>query len=142
MTRPTSALKLFESAYELSGRTHTRMCKIVHLSDDAPGCPLCPPRTPANIFFTKHLAACKQMRTFAPLNAKGDPLAQLVEHNTFNVGVLGSSPKRITSKIAAAKQPRFAAASFLCPLYYRLRGARRPDNSHYKLSLCKSIYLF
>ena len=26
----------------------------------------------------------------------GDPLAQLVEHNTFNVGVLGSSPKRIT----------------------------------------------
>ena len=27
---------------------------------------------------------------------KGDPLAQSVEHNTFNVGVLGSSPKRIT----------------------------------------------
>ncbi len=27
-----------------------------------------------------------------------DPLAQLVEHNTFNVGVLGSSPKRITKK--------------------------------------------
>ena len=27
---------------------------------------------------------------------KVDPLAQLVEHNTFNVGVLGSSPKRIT----------------------------------------------
>ncbi len=25
-----------------------------------------------------------------------DSLAQLVEHNTFNVGVLGSSPKRIT----------------------------------------------
>ena len=29
---------------------------------------------------------------------KVDPLAQLVEHNTFNVGVLGSSPKRITEK--------------------------------------------
>ena len=27
-----------------------------------------------------------------------DSLAQLVEHNTFNVGVLGSSPKRITRK--------------------------------------------
>ena len=27
-----------------------------------------------------------------------DPLAQLVEHNTFNVGVLGSSPKRITKR--------------------------------------------
>ena len=26
-----------------------------------------------------------------------DSLAQQVEHNTFNVGVLGSSPKRITS---------------------------------------------
>jgi hypothetical protein len=26
----------------------------------------------------------------------GDPLAQLVEHHTFNVGVLGSNPKRIT----------------------------------------------
>ena len=26
-----------------------------------------------------------------------DPLAQSVEHNTFNVGVLGSNPKRITT---------------------------------------------
>ena len=25
-----------------------------------------------------------------------DSVAQLVEHNTFNVGVLGSSPRRIT----------------------------------------------
>ena len=29
-----------------------------------------------------------------------DSLAQLVEHNTFNVGVLGSNPKRITKKNA------------------------------------------
>ncbi len=27
-----------------------------------------------------------------------DSLAQLVEHNTFNVGVLGSNPKRITDE--------------------------------------------
>ena len=27
-----------------------------------------------------------------------DSLAQQVEHNTFNVGVLGSSPKRITRR--------------------------------------------
>ena len=27
-----------------------------------------------------------------------DPLAQSVEHNTFNVGVSGSSPERITKK--------------------------------------------
>ena len=32
------------------------------------------------------------------MSFKVDPLAQLVEHNTFNVGVLGSSPKRITKK--------------------------------------------
>ena len=29
---------------------------------------------------------------------KDDSLAQLVEHNTFNVGVLGSSPRRITKR--------------------------------------------
>ena len=27
-----------------------------------------------------------------------DSLAQLVEHNTFNVGVLGSNPRRITKR--------------------------------------------
>ena len=31
-----------------------------------------------------------------------DSLAQQVEHNTFNVGVLGSSPKRITRKKTGA----------------------------------------
>ncbi len=30
--------------------------------------------------------------------AAPDSLAQQVEHNTFNVGVLGSSPRRITVK--------------------------------------------
>ena len=42
------------------------------------------------------------MHTFAPAIRKNalrfDSLAQQVEHNTFNVGVLGSSPKRITKK--------------------------------------------
>lgn len=33
-----------------------------------------------------------------PIFATLDSLAQQVEHNTFNVGVLGSSPKRITIK--------------------------------------------
>ncbi len=39
--------------------------------------------------------------TLHPLlrKSKVDPLAQSVEHNTFNVGVLGSNPKRITTKI-------------------------------------------
>ena len=29
----------------------------------------------------------------------GDSLAQSVEHNTFNVGVLGSNPKRVTERV-------------------------------------------
>ena len=37
-----------------------------------------------------------------------DPLAQQVEHNTFNVGVLGSSPKRITKN-----NPQDTAYQFL-----------------------------
>ena len=44
----------------------------------------------------------KILYTFASLlKNKGnsnDSLAQQVEHNTFNVGVLGSSPRRITKK--------------------------------------------
>ena len=43
--------------------------------------------------FKKSLYLCTRFRKIAN---KVDPLAQSVEHNTFNVGVLGSSPKRIT----------------------------------------------
>ena len=45
---------------------------------------------------------CEIGQKYVPLHSQNkkalleDPLAQLVEHNTFNVGVLGSSPKRIT----------------------------------------------
>ena len=52
---------------------------------------------------------CTFKHFFIPLHsllrdkANGDPLAQLVEHNTFNVGVLGSSPKRITAREGATK---------------------------------------
>ena len=35
----------------------------------------------------------------------GDPLAQSVEHHTFNVGVLGSNPKRITPKKEVIRLP-------------------------------------
>ena len=35
---------------------------------------------------------------------QGDSLAQLVEHNTFNVGVLGSSPRRITIRFIKSKK--------------------------------------
>ena len=52
----------------------------------------------------KNLVNSKKHRTFAAdfneitKKQKVDPLAQSVEHNTFNVGVLGSSPKRITTR--------------------------------------------
>ena len=50
------------------------------------------------------------MPTFAPVIEKrlrkDDSLAQLVEHNTFNVGVLGSSPKRITKRKAKRRQQK------------------------------------
>ena len=41
------------------------------------------------------------MPTFATVienDTTDDSLAQQVEHNTFNVGVLGSSPRRITKE--------------------------------------------
>ena len=39
---------------------------------------------------------------------KVDSLAQQVEHNTFNVGVLGSSPKRITERRDLKKSLSFS----------------------------------
>ena len=44
------------------------------------------------------LKSCTFAAAFEQKAFKVDPLAQSVEHNTFNVGVLGSSPKRITFK--------------------------------------------
>ena len=47
----------------------------------------------------KHAFCTRFAPSLQPLSIKSnkvDPLAQSVEHNTFNVGVLGSSPKRIT----------------------------------------------
>ena len=38
------------------------------------------------------------LRDFRKKAIRSDSLAQQVEHNTFNVGVLGSSPKRITKR--------------------------------------------
>ena len=50
------------------------------------------------------MVVSKKVHTFALAIGKNtdakriDSLAQQVEHNTFNVGVLGSSPKRITKE--------------------------------------------
>ena len=47
---------------------------------------------------------------FAPLKtetSRVDSVAQLVEHNTFNVGVLGSNPSGITkSRLKSHKSPQ------------------------------------
>ncbi len=43
---------------------------------------------------------------------RSDSLAQQVEHNTFNVGVLGSSPRRIT-KQSSSYPIRIAAFFFI-----------------------------
>ena len=43
-----------------------------------------------------------------------DSLAQLVEHNTFNVGVLGSSPKRITKESSDYLRQIVAFFVFIC----------------------------
>ena len=53
----------------------------------------------------------KKNSTFA-VPKRDDSLAQQVEHNTFNVGVLGSSPRRITKK-AAQKAAFFVECGYL-----------------------------
>ncbi len=57
------------------------------------------------IWFVKiNVYLCNPKRNGALLKSQSggklgiDSLAQQVEHNTFNVGVLGSSPRRITRK--------------------------------------------
>ena len=46
------------------------------------------------MFLNKNEYLCTRILKMSAEN--GDPLAQSVEHHTFNVGVLGSNPKRIT----------------------------------------------
>ncbi len=61
----------------------------------------------------KNLHSTKKVATFATLLESTDSLAQLVEHNTFNVGVLGSSPRRITNKTSQiANQQQFGLFLF------------------------------
>ena len=52
-------------------------------------------------FLAQKAADNEKSSTFAPAFRKSgtvDSVAQQVEHNTFNVGVLGSSPSRVTTK--------------------------------------------
>ncbi len=70
------------------------------------------------------LELSRKSRTFAPLNSKKtDSLAQLVEHNTFNVGVLGSNPKRITPQRGLWNTSGCAVLAH--PLFYDAKTAKR-----------------
>ncbi len=50
-----------------------------------------------------------------PIKHVGDSLAQLVEHNTFNVGVVGSSPTRITEQ--NGKMPQIAETKTVSAIF-------------------------
>ena len=94
---------------------------------------------------------CSLKRKLYICNPKtGDSLAQQVEHNTFNVGVLGSSPRRIT------KKPSFLKAFFIYTTYphhlpittttFRTKHPfrapnflTRPNFSHKIPSLCENL---
>ena len=65
--------------------------------------------------------------------ANGDSLAQLVEHNTFNVGVVGSSPTRITEqngKLPQISETKTVSAIFVMSIsgkithFVRFRGVQ------------------
>ena len=90
-----------------------------------------------NIFqkkWLKNLHSYKNSHTFASHlrdNPNDDSLAQLVEHNTFNVGVLGSSPRRITRELKSKLQfsffihSKFQLECFFCVLF------RYPNKFYY-----------
>ena len=52
----------------------------------------------ASKLIKKSIVFTKKSAIFAPASLLQDSIAQLVEHNTFNVGVLGSSPSRVTKQ--------------------------------------------
>ena len=69
----------------------------------------------------KNLHSTKKVATFATLLESTDSLAQLVEHNTFNVGVVGSSPTRITNKTLKIKQLDAKSDCLISFIYFRLQ---------------------
>ena len=72
-----------------------------------------------------------------------DSLAQLVEHNTFNVGVLGSSPRRITDK--TGRMPHIAetktvSAIFVIPLSGRIVNIVRLPGVQFVNTRCREQF--
>ena len=50
-----------------------------------------------------------------------DPLAQSVEHHTFNVGVLGSNPKRITLTKESPRRALLCVCIYGCDITIKVR---------------------
>ena len=72
------------------------------------------------IFCSKKARHKEKSSTFAPAfrkSGKVDSVAQQVEHNTFNVGVLGSSPSRVTQKKLNLIDLLSVRFSFFCVLW-------------------------
>ncbi len=74
-----------------------------------------------------------------------DSLAQQVEHNTFNVGVLGSSPKRITrikSKTTetADNQSLSAVFSFIFHLHFGAKWGNKIWTLHWDVRSASPVY--
>gem|GEM_PF-3628157 len=73
------------------------------------------------------MVVSKKVHTFALAIGKNtdakriDSLAQQVEHNTFNVGVLGSSPKRITQTKSKTMKRGCLKINLRWPLLFHLR---------------------
>ena len=73
------------------------------------------------------MANKKKVTTFAHAKQKEalplkyvliDSLAQLVEHNTFNVGVMGSNPMRVTYNERVNSFDELTLFFMLCSSYY------------------------
>ena len=63
------------------------------------------------MFLNKNEYLCTRILKMSAEN--GDPLAQSVEHHTFNVGVLGSNPKRITTKKEVIRLPSLRICQYI-----------------------------
>ena len=57
--------------------------------------------------FQKSIYLCTRLTAI-----RSESLAQQVEHNTFNVGVLGSSPKRFTERDYSFVVPFYLLSAF------------------------------
>ncbi len=80
----------------------------------------------------------KKNSTFA-VPKRDDSLAQQVEHNTFNVGVLGSSPRRITKKPLKKRLFLWSGYIRMLRVVRRRRHRRRQRRRH--LSTNRGVFV-